>query len=80
MADEVEYIVDDTFPDVSKFDGLSSDDLKEIIEYIEREEKERIKRCDGMTIEEQHEDCERANQKYEEWIKEFRNRKQHITA
>lgn len=80
MAKEVEYVVDDTFPDLSKFDGLSQDDLREIIDYIEQAEKERVKKCKGMTKEEQHAEFERANQKYEEWIADFRKKKQQITA
>ena len=80
MAKNIEYIIDDTFPDLSKFDGLSKEDLKEIIEYLERQEKERIIRCECMTEEEQHKEFERANREYDEWIKNFRKRKQLVTA
>lgn len=69
------YFVDDAFPDLSKFDGLSDADLDELIGHLERKGKERKKRCEGMSKAERLEDFKRSEKEDEDWVREFREKK-----
>ena len=80
MAKDVEYIIDDTFPDLSKFDGLTQKDLDEMIEYIESQEKERIKKTEFMTKEEKHKEFELSQKEYAKWMEAFLNERKKVTA
>ncbi len=53
MAKEIEYIVDDTFPDLSKFDGMTKEELQQEIKYLEEQAKLDAEKCKGMSREEQ---------------------------
>lgn len=75
MAKEVEYIVDDTFPDLSKFDNMTKEELQEEIEYLEEQAKLDAEKCIGMSREEQSEYFKHREIENEHYLEQMRQKR-----
>lgn len=74
------YFEDDRPRDLSKYEGLSNQDLKEAIKYVENIAMESKERCKNMTKEEQLKEIERSEREIDIWLDNFIKKKLSATA
>lgn len=74
------FVLDDRSVDLSRFEGLSHQDIKEAVAYVERLVFESEERCKNMTKEDQLKEIERSEREIDIWLDNFIKKKLSATA
>lgn len=82
MAKNIEYIVDDTFPDLSKYEEMTKEEIQQEIDYLEKQSKLDKEKCKNMSREEEAAYLEQREIENEQYLQQIRQKrkKQLVTA
>lgn len=82
MAKNVEYIVDDTFPNLTKYAEMTKEEIQQEIDYLEKQSKLDKEKCKNMSVEEQSKYLAQREIENEQYLEQMRQerKKQLVTA